>query len=113
MAVTLTPAAHKELERLRHKSQAKGAGHIFRVGIQAGGCADWLYVLEFTEQAQAEDLVAETQGIVIAVAGDSVAKLDDLTLDYTEDLMGGAFRFHNPIASQTCGCGLSFKLAEA
>ncbi len=113
MAVTLTSAARRELDRLRQKSQAKSSGHIFRVGVKPGGCADWLYVLEFTNQAQADDLVAETDGLVIAVAGDSLAKLDDLTLDYTEDLMGGAFRFYNPIAEQTCGCGLSFKLAES
>jgi len=113
MAVTLTPAARHELQRLRQKSQAKGAGHILRVAVKLGGCAEWRYVLEFTAQAQPDDLVAETQGLIIAVAGDSVSKLDDLTLDYTEDLMGGAFRFHNPIAEQPCGCGLSFKLSHA
>jgi Fe-S cluster assembly iron-binding protein IscA len=31
-------------------------------------------------------------------------------LDYSEDLMGGGFRFHNPNAIETCGCGNSFRL---
>ncbi|AFY62649.1 iron-sulfur cluster assembly accessory protein [Synechococcus sp. PCC 6312] len=112
MTVTLTPAAVRELERLRQKSQAKANGDILRLGVKSGGCADWLYVLEFTAAAQPNDFVAEISGLVIAVAADSVAKLTDLNLDYTEDLMGGAFRFHNPIAGQTCGCGLSFKLVD-
>lgn len=112
MTITLTPAAAHELARLRQKSQAKASGDIVRLGVKAGGCADWLYVLEFTQTAQPTDHLMETAGLVIAVAADSAAKLDDLTLDYTEDLMGGAFRFHNPIAGQTCGCGLSFKLVD-
>lgn len=112
MSVTLTPTAVRELERLRKKFQAKASGEIVRLGVKTGGCADWLYVLEFIAAPQPDDQITETAGLVIAVAADSAPKLDDLTLDYTEDLMGGAFRFHNPIAGQTCGCGLSFKLAD-
>jgi iron-sulfur cluster assembly protein len=29
-------------------------------------------------------------------------------LDYSEALIGGGFKFTNPNAAQTCGCGTSF-----
>lgn len=112
MTVTLTPTAVRELDRLRQKSQAKANGDIVRLGVTSGGCADWLYVMEFIQTPQPDDQITETAGLVIAVAADSAAKLTDLTLDYTEDLMGGAFRFYNPLAGQTCGCGLSFQLVD-
>ncbi|WP_143438253.1 iron-sulfur cluster assembly accessory protein, partial [Hydrocoleum sp. CS-953] len=36
--------------------------------------------------------------------------LNGLTLDYSEDLMGGGFRFNNPNAKVVCGCGNSFSV---
>ncbi len=31
-----------------------------------------------------------------------------MTLDYSDDLIGGGFKFNNPNAASTCGCGQSF-----
>ena len=36
--------------------------------------------------------------------------LNGLILDYSEDLMGGGFRFNNPNAKVACGCGNSFSV---
>ena len=36
--------------------------------------------------------------------------LNGLTLDYTGDLLNGAFRFNNPQAKRSCGCGSSFSV---
>jgi iron-sulfur cluster assembly protein len=31
-----------------------------------------------------------------------------MTLDYTGELLGGGFKFVNPNAKKSCGCGHSF-----
>jgi iron-sulfur cluster assembly accessory protein len=35
-----------------------------------------------------------------------------LQIDYSEDLMGGGFRFQNPNATANCGCGNSFAISQ-
>jgi iron-sulfur cluster assembly protein len=82
----------------------------FRVGIQSGGCADLYYTLQPSTRIQADDQVWERDGLRIVVDLASLSAIDGTTLDYAEDLMGGGFRFHNPNAIATCGCGASFSL---
>lgn len=71
------------------------------------------YVLALDEQMQAGDQVVRCDGVEIVVDAHSLPYLDGLMLDYTEDLMGGGFRFHNPNAVQSCGCGNSFSVAPS
>jgi len=59
------------------------------------------------------DRLYEVNGLEVVIDADSLPFLEGLTLDYSEDLMGGGFRFHNPNAAQTCGCGNSFSLKTA
>lgn len=82
----------------------------FRVGTQPGGCADLYYTLQPSTHIKADDQVWERDGIRIVVDPASLSVIDGTTLDYAEDLMGGGFRFHNPNAIATCGCGASFSL---
>lgn len=71
-----------------------------------------MYNMEFVAEPQPSDVRCEPMGLQVAIDADSVPQLDGLTLDYTEDLMGGGFRFHNPNATQICGCGNSFAVGE-
>lgn len=52
-------------------------------------------------------------GIKIISDADSYHYIQNLTIDYSEDLMGGGFRFNNPQATVTCGCGNSFSVTTA
>ena len=58
------------------------------------------------------DRIIETQGIQLIVDAQSWQYIEHLKLDYSEDLMGGGFRFHNPRIKNTCGCGISFAAIE-
>ncbi|AFZ00555.1 HesB/IscA family protein [Calothrix sp. PCC 6303] len=51
-------------------------------------------------------------GIKIISDPETCKYIHDLTIDYSEDLMGGGFRFNNPQATATCGCGNSFSISE-
>ena len=109
--IHLSAAAIAEVNRI--KSQYPNPNALFRLGVQAGGCADMHYVLELDEQSQADDQTVQVGPIQIVVDSQSWQFLDGVTLDYTEDLMGGGFRFQNPNANQTCGCGNSFFIKDS
>jgi iron-sulfur cluster assembly accessory protein len=38
----------------------------------------------------------------------SAMHLEGTTIDYDTSLMGSGFKFNNPNAKKTCGCGSSF-----
>lgn len=108
--INLSKAAASEIRRLMAKQ--KQSNSLFRLGVQPGGCAGIYYTLEFPEAIKSQDQVYDCQGIQIVVEENNLKYVDGLTLDYTEDLMGGGFRFHNPNASSTCGCGNSFSAID-
>jgi iron-sulfur cluster assembly accessory protein len=104
--INLSKAAASELKRLM--AQQKQPNSLFRLGVQPGGCAGIYYTLEFDQAIKTQDQVYDSQGIQVVVEVNNLKYIDGLTLDYTEDLMGGSFRFHNPNATSSCGCGNSF-----
>ncbi|HEY9641804.1 MAG TPA: iron-sulfur cluster assembly accessory protein [Coleofasciculaceae cyanobacterium] len=108
MSVSLSPAAIAEVNRIKSKHPADA---LFRLGVQAGGCGGWYYTLSLEENANSSDRLFNCDGIQIVIDADSWPYLNGLTLDYTEDLMGGGFRFTNPNAFSSCGCGNSFSMS--
>lgn len=108
--IELSPTALQEINRLRQKQSPDS---VVQIGLRSGGCLEWLYTLEFTEQISTDSEVIEcANGIRVQIAKQAQAYLTGLKLDYSEDLMGGSFRFHNPNAAQHCGCGNSFAIAN-
>lgn len=106
--IKLSKAAADEIKRLQARRQKQGAR--LRFGVQAGGCADFYYTLDFDEVLNPGDRIYDSGDIEIIVDEKSVNYINELTLDYSEDLMGGGFRFHNPKAVESCGCGNSFRV---
>jgi iron-sulfur cluster assembly protein len=109
--ITVRPAAVQELKRLIAKRPNQGSR--IRLQLLSGGCAEWTYVIKLDESPQQDDFVFDCQGLALAVPKDCLRYLQGLTMDYSEDLMGGGFRFVNPLAVQTCGCGNSFSTTQA
>ncbi|NCJ05390.1 iron-sulfur cluster assembly accessory protein [Synechococcales cyanobacterium C] len=108
--IQLSPAAIGEVKRLRIKHLGAASG-VLRITVSASGCAGLLYTLKFEPIAQPQDRVFICEDLQVAVDAQSFPTIDGLLLDYSEDLMGGGFRFHNPNAVQTCGCGNSFAVS--
>jgi iron-sulfur cluster assembly accessory protein len=109
--ITLTPSATNEIGRLKARQQPD----IFvRLLVKAGGCSGWIYEIFFDVSVKVADQVFELPNmpnIKLLVDGESLKFIPDLTVDYSEDLMGGAFRFNNPLAIATCSCGNSFSIS--
>ena len=54
------------------------------------------------------DLEFEVDGMHVACDAKSAVYLRGSTFDYTGNLLGGGFKFDNPNAGRSCGCGTSF-----
>jgi iron-sulfur cluster assembly accessory protein len=102
----LTPSAAQEIKRLQQSRHL--THHHFRLAVKSGGCAGWFYHFAFVTEIEDTDLEYESQGVTVLVDGASAVYLNNLKMDYAEDLMGGGFRFTNPNAAQVCSCSLSF-----
>ncbi len=109
--IHLNAAALQEIRRMQSKHE--NATSAFRVGIQPGGCSEFCYVLGLDEATQPDDRTFFCEEIQVVVDSQSWPYLQGLNLDYSEDLMGGGFRFSNPNAVSSCGCGNSFSTTEA
>lgn len=84
-------------------------GDYLRVGVKGGGCSGFQYSLNFTDEVDDEDqLVMGPNGVKIVTDAFSASYLKGTELDYVETLQGAGFKFNNPNAKRTCGCGSSF-----
>ncbi|MFQ4138308.1 HesB/IscA family protein [Nodosilinea sp. PGN35] len=114
--VQIRPAAAQELKRLlrRHTTPGTDAEPQVYLTLEPGGCADWTYRLSAAALSTQTKTALTCGDLSLAVPIDQLDLVKDLTIDYAEDLMGGGFRFVNPVAQRTCGCGNAFALnAEA
>jgi len=109
--IDIRPKAQKELHRLLNNQSKR---YFIHLSVASGGCLDWTYQLTLSEtHHNLEETVYSIGDLTVVVPNQVLPYLQDLTIDYAEDLMGGGFRFLNPQAHQTCGCGNSFALTTA
>lgn len=108
--IQFSPSAINEILRLQHRR--KDSGSLLRLGIQPKGCMELSYSLEFEQAARDGDQMYTYGTIQVVVDSSSLPYVEDLVVDYSEDLMGGGFRFQNPRAAQSCGCGNSFTVSR-
>ncbi|MFH7242873.1 MAG: HesB/IscA family protein [Spirulina sp.] len=109
--IHLRPAAAQEIQRLlQHRPQSTNR---MRINLRPSDCAEWAYDLGPADTVSGEEITINCGDLQVVVAQDHLLLLQDLTIDYSEDLMGGGFRFMNPQAQQTCGCGNAFSVTAA
>ena len=105
--ITITPAA---MQQVRFRIQKQGNPNLaLRVGVKGGGCSGLSYTMGIEENPTEKDTVFEIDGLRVFVDKKSAAFLDGLTLDYsTKNLLEGGWKWLNPNAARSCGCGTSF-----
>jgi iron-sulfur cluster assembly accessory protein len=104
--ISLTP---KAVEMVKDAMQREGlAGYGIRVGVMGGGCAGFQYSMDFEQAAKDGDTTFEVDGVKIYVDPMSSMYLQGVSIDYVVGLQGAGFKFNNPNARTTCGCGSSF-----
>ncbi len=106
LPVTLS---EKAIEMVKLALQEEGlANHGLRIAVRGGGCSGLEYALDFSEASRPGDTVFEVSGLKVFIDMASANYLKGTTIDYVAGLNGTGFKFHNPNAKRTCGCGSSF-----
>lgn len=104
--LTLTDRALSEVRGIMADKQMETMA--LRVGVKAGGCSGMSYQLHFDHESTEQDHAFEVGGVRVLVDQKSASYLSGMTLDFSKDLVGGGFKFLNPNAKRSCGCGESF-----
>jgi iron-sulfur cluster insertion protein len=105
--ITLTGNAARRVALIAER-QSKPA--VLRLAVDGGGCAGFTYKFELADGADAEDTVAETDGVKLVVDPMTLELVKGSAVDFVEDLGGAAFKVTNPNAQSGCGCGSSFSV---
>ena len=102
----LTQSAIQQIKKLLSRDER--TGHGLRVGVADGGCSGFSYKLDFDKEQKPDDVILELGGVSIYVDRASAPYLAGTVIDFVSGLHGGGFKFTNPNATATCGCGTSF-----
>lgn len=116
--IILTPRAQSHMKSLKKNDDAL----YLRMGVKSGGCSGMSYVMEIikAEDVTSEDHVEEYEGIKCVVDPKAMLFLYGLKLgtlytyclparmntqvlltDYSDELIGGGFKFSNPNADKS------------
>jgi iron-sulfur cluster assembly protein len=105
--LSLTEKAVKMVKITRDEESLDAASGL-RVAVRGGGCSGFEYALDFELEARDNDIVLEYDGLTVFVDPISARYLEGTEIDYVLGTTGAGFKFINPQATGTCGCGSSF-----
>ena len=109
MAVQLTEKAAGEIRRVQEQQNME-PDTFLRIGVTGGGCSGFSYALGFDKTFDEKiDAKYEYHGVPVVVDKKSALYLDGTTIDFYEGLEARGFKFENPNAVKSCGCGSSFQ----
>ncbi|MDB6453276.1 HesB/IscA family protein [Falsirhodobacter sp. 20TX0035] len=107
-AVSITPAAAKQIARLMTKQNSAG----LRIGVKKGGCAGMEYTMDYVSDVNPMDETVEQDGARVMIAPMAQMFLFGTEIDYETSLLESGFKFRNPNVVDACGCGESVKFRE-
>ena len=107
MTITLSSSAAKRVQWIADR---QGKPALLRLSVEGGGCSGFQYRYGLADSIEADDLVAETDGVKLLVDSVSIDLIEGSEVDFVESLGGSAFRVTNPLAASGCGCGASFSV---
>lgn len=108
-AVTLTPAAIRQITRLMERQGSQG----LRIGVKKGGCAGMEYTMETVTSVNPLDEVVEQEGARVMIAPMAQMFLIGTEIDYETTRLAAKFVFRNPNETDACGCGESVTIVPA
>jgi iron-sulfur cluster assembly protein len=108
MSVTLTERAALMMQR-SISSRGKGLG--IRLGVKTSGCSGMSYVMEFVDEILDGDQCFESHGVNVVIDARSLPYMMGTELDFVREGLNEGFKFENPNAQATCGCGESFTVS--
>ena len=107
LPVTVSASAAAKINAIMAK---EGFDKYLRVSVEGGGCSGFQYKYDFADAPQPDDIVIERDGAKVLIDDVSLDFLAGSEIDYVNELIGAAFKIHNPQATAGCGCGTSFSI---
>lgn len=105
-ALHLTPAA---VTQVKNVIDAQGfEGYYLSIRVVPSGCSGFGYDLNLVKDAKPDDLSWEQDGVKVVTDALSTQYLTGTEVDYVVGETGSGFKFNNPNARSSCGCGSSF-----
>jgi len=105
--VTLSDSAIHRIKAILDKEPEKS---YLRVSVEGGGCSGFSYKFELDEAARPDDLIVSRNGVSVLIDEMSLEFMAGSEIDFSNELIGAAFRINNPNATSGCGCGTSFSI---
>ena len=106
--IKLTKNAGDKVRQIIESREKKPIG--IQAGVKGGGCSGFTYYLDFVYEKRENDKELESEGVKIYIDLKSYLYLMGTEIDFVDGLSGKGFKFVNPNAKRTCGCGESFSI---
>jgi iron-sulfur cluster assembly protein len=104
--ITLTPVAIAKVKAILSERKEEAG---LRIAVLGGGCSGFQYQMTLEKESSEGDKVIDMEGLKVFVDTRSLLYLDGTEVDYVDGENGSGFRFENPNAKASCGCGESFE----
>ncbi|WP_367680633.1 Fe-S cluster assembly scaffold SufA [Candidatus Fukatsuia anoeciicola] len=107
LGIIITKNAAMQIVKLMQQNlHAKG----LKLSVKSSGCADFTYVLDIVKSPANDDLLFEYQKAKLYVPLKAMPFIDGTKMDYVREGLNQIFKFDNPKAQHSCGCGESFSV---
>ena len=104
--ITMTPVAIAKVKAILAERNEKSG---LRIAVVGGGCSGFQYQMTLDKEPRADDKVLDLEGLRVFVDTRSLLYLNGTTVDYVDGANGSGFKFDNPNARASCGCGETFE----
>jgi iron-sulfur cluster assembly accessory protein len=104
--LTLTATAVQQIKDVM--AQQGFQDHVLAVRVVPAGCSGLGYDLNLVKESKPGDLTWQQDGITIVTDAISSKYLTGTEMDYVKGDTAAGFKFNNPNAKSSCGCGTSF-----
>lgn len=110
MSITITDQAKLQIQEMLKEETAEQV--LLRFGVKGGGCSGLSYKLGFDYEIEETDDYFIENDIPVVIAKMDHPIVENTTIDYKQNMMGGGFTIDNPNAIVSCGCGSSFRAKD-
>ncbi len=107
LPVSLTDRAAKRIAAILKEEPTST---MLRVAVTGGGCSGFQYDFVLDDMRADDDLVIEKAGATVLIDSASLDFLNGSEIDFSDEMIGAAFKINNPNATASCGCGTSFSV---
>ena len=107
--VVITPKA-VNMVKITREQEGMDETYGLRIAVRGGGCSGFEYALDFEQEQRSNDWVYQQGDLRVMVDPVSARYLQGTEIDYVLGSTGAGFKFNNPKAVGSCGCGSSFSV---